>query len=508
MDKYAGAELLDYIESIGATRYQKRDCFDEMTAYLNDDDERICALYGLRRTGKTVLMLQAAAEDPNDSLYATFYPDDTMEDLKRMLNDESCPRNVYLDEVTNIPGFSRLASVLPIKYVAKEKKRIVIAGTDSYALAIAGMDGLYEKCKFIHTTYMPYKEYHRLTGHDLDGYIRHGGILAERVNLSDKEQSDRYFRSAILRNIERSLEGAGRDGEFGALRPFYERGEFSTFIKKIVELSNRSFLARTVNRRFKSHDFGSLKELMDKNPDMTDEDFSFLTSEEIRQRLLKALDIKEPLLSYASEEAMEQARDYLEWADVIYRVPKSEDVIFIQPGIRYSQLEAEKEVLEDIDIPEDTDGNLRAMLKKKLESDIVGQLLEDIVYFQLAKDKAICKDFNVRKFNGVTKETGGLRGREVDICLLSKKGRDSYWIEVKNSSEAADGQLVHLKSPSFQDLYREKTGQDVVGEILLYRGKSFKQAEGVLYCNAAEFLCSPREFLEKARDWLRECGRG
>jgi predicted AAA+ superfamily ATPase len=38
---------------------QKRDCYKELMAFLHRDSNKVCVLYGLRRTGKTVLMKQA-----------------------------------------------------------------------------------------------------------------------------------------------------------------------------------------------------------------------------------------------------------------------------------------------------------------------------------------------------------------------------------------------------------------------------------------------------------------
>ena len=453
-----------------------------------------------------MLMLQSAAQETDDSAYVFCHTEDSMADLKRFLNNPSAPGKVYIDEITSMPEFCHTASVLPNKYAVAGKK-IVIAGTDSYALAIAGMDDVYDKCHFIHTTYIPYAEYNRLTGNDLAAYVERGGVLSSGDIFSGKESSDRYFRASIARNLERSLERAGRDGEFGSLRPFYERGEFSSFIKKIVELSNRTFLARTVNRRFKSHDFGSLREIMEKHPRMTEQDFSFLVSGDMRKRLLEALNIREPLLSHATDETMEQARDYLEWADVIYRVPKTDEVIFTQPGLRYSQLESEREILESIDIPEDSTGELRTLLLEKLESDIWGQMLEDIVFYQLARDESICKEFKVRKFAGVAREKAGLKNREIDICLLSRKGRDSYWLEIKNSCAVTKEQTAHIKSEAFQELFMEKTGHDVVGELVLYRGKTWKDASGVLYCSVSDFLLSPQDALEAAKELKRDSGR-
>lgn len=51
------------ITSTGISQYKKRFCFKEIyDAYMLDMHRRIVALYGVRRTGKTVLMHQVEAE--------------------------------------------------------------------------------------------------------------------------------------------------------------------------------------------------------------------------------------------------------------------------------------------------------------------------------------------------------------------------------------------------------------------------------------------------------------
>mgnify|MGYP000644730761 FL=1 len=57
---YKAEELQSFIaESEEAQKKRKRFCYKSLMGFLLNRGKDICALYGIRRTGKTVLMLQA-----------------------------------------------------------------------------------------------------------------------------------------------------------------------------------------------------------------------------------------------------------------------------------------------------------------------------------------------------------------------------------------------------------------------------------------------------------------
>ena len=56
-----GDELKAFAE--GVKKYEKRDCFCKLSRYLKcESNDRICIIYGLRRTGKTTMLRQAIGE--------------------------------------------------------------------------------------------------------------------------------------------------------------------------------------------------------------------------------------------------------------------------------------------------------------------------------------------------------------------------------------------------------------------------------------------------------------
>ncbi len=497
MEIYSNENLRKLINSYGVAEYKKRDVFNDLQRFINaPNDKRICALFGLRRTGKTTLIMQSILEqNANKCLLIQCSYEDDIGTLNQNLIKYDEYDIIYIDEVTKLSNFVNAASILADKYAALGKK-IILSGTDSYALDLAYRDELYDRCRLLHTTYISYKEYNYLLGKDLDEYIKYGGTLTDGKTFYNNDNKNNYINSAIVKNIERSLAQAGRDGEFGVLREFYERGEFSTFLQKIIELNNRSFLMSTVNRAFKSHDIGSLYDLLLKNKETTDMDFSFLKSKDFQDKIRLSLSIKEPLIAKASRETIEEAKKYLEWADVIYRVPNSDEVIFTQPGLRYSQLESELNVLKNSKELLACPAQIRNIVYDKLESDIKGRMLEDIIFYQLAKDEKISYKYSTFKYKSVVDENMGRRDKEIDIVLMGKKTNNSYWIEVKYSKAQDDNQSVHLTSKSLENKFKEETNTDVTGKIILYRGENLSITNDIMSLNASDFLLNPYKYLD------------
>ena len=58
-----------YAMTEGIRDWEKRDCFEQLQKYINGSGyDRVCLLYGLRRTGKTTLLRQALLEMSEEQL--------------------------------------------------------------------------------------------------------------------------------------------------------------------------------------------------------------------------------------------------------------------------------------------------------------------------------------------------------------------------------------------------------------------------------------------------------
>lgn len=503
MQAFTGSSLekrLAAMESL--TQYRRRFCYQQLEDYVfGGHDHRVMALYGLRRTGKTTMMYQAIRQidDYDNVCLIQCLPGERMYDLTRVMDAHDDCKYYFIDEVTNLENFINTASVLSDAYAAFGRK-VIMSGTDSLGFMLAKREQLFDRIYMLHTTYISFMEFNYLMNMGLDDYIQYGGTLTDGKTDYNAEYYSDYSNSAIVRNLTHTLQHAGRDGEYGELVSFFINKDVRTFINKILEVYNRSFLARTVNERFRSHDVGSLQDILERN--RYDIDPAVFADEALRQEIMAALDIQEPLRSIATDAAIEEAKDWLERLDVIYRIPSTidrehperEEVIFTQPGLRYSQLEG---LLDSVKAARAFDALAPAMREKIcdiLSSDIKGRMLEDIIYYHLAKDKNIPGQYEIGKF----KNPSG----EFDITLIDKQQNEAVIMEVKHSAQIAANQARFLRSREVCRAFEENKHVRIVAKAVIYMGASSKeQIEAVNYLNAEDFLKRPVECLQN----LRQC---
>lgn len=189
---------------------KERYLIQDLMNYLYDrNSNRVCVLYGLRRTDKTVLMKQAIQHLLDNGIdnvaYITLTATQSIETVYKQLNNE-IKRGIkyfFLDEITMVANFIQSSALLADKYAAQDIK-IVLAGTDSFLLDLARRDQLYDRTVTINTSYISFKEYNYLFGSNILEYIREGGVLYPD-NLYNYESTHKYISTAITNNIINSL---------------------------------------------------------------------------------------------------------------------------------------------------------------------------------------------------------------------------------------------------------------------------------------------------------------
>ena len=279
--------------------------------YSNESD-RVCLVFGLRRTGKTTMLRQAIARMNKEDLSRTAYikarRSDTMammnRDLKKLF--DAGFRYVFIDEVTLMRDFIDSAALFSDVFAAMGMK-IVLSGTDSLGFWLAMDQELYDRAKPIHTTFIPYREYSRLLGIDsIDEYIRYGGTLragelafddedvnAQDASFRDDESTRRYIDTAICKNIQHSLACYEAGGHFRHLYALYEAGELTSAINRIIEDMNHRFLLSVLTDDFQSHDLrltaSNLRK--ERDPEKRTEILDHIDTESVTQRLMELLDI-------------------------------------------------------------------------------------------------------------------------------------------------------------------------------------------------------------------------
>lgn len=486
-------------------KYGKRDCFSTLQKFVNGSyDGKICILYGLRRTGKTTLLFQMLSELPIEK--TAYIKMQTIDDMSRLTKDlkvlfELGYRYVFIDEITLLGDFIDTAAVLSDVFSMMGMK-IVVSGTNSLGFAMANRDELYDRSVTIHTSFIPFREYARLLNiRSVDSYIEYGGTLKmenmsfddpdaafDEVAFRDDESTRKYIDTAISRNIQHTLKNDHYGEYFNQLRELYEKGELTNVINRIVQHMNHRFVLRVVEDEFKSHDFGSAKELL--LHDLPAERATVLydvNEKQILERLKAIIEVKEKSETTVpiTQEHIDKVKKYLLMLDLIVNCPEryesgkqAEHIVFSQPGMRYAIAKAlVYSLMQDAyfaSIPEAD----KAYITGKILDDVKGRMLEDIVLLEVCKTVPSTIEAFKFKFDA---------GGEFDMVIYDKTNQNCRIYEIKHSAEVNEKQTIHLRDTEKCQIVEKRFGP-ISGKFVLYRGiDTF--AEGVQYLNVENFLC-------------------
>ena len=486
-------------------KYGKRDCFSILQKFVTGSyDGKICILYGLRRTGKTTLLFQMLSELPIEK--TAYIKVQTIDDMSRLTKDlkalfELGYRYVFIDEITLLSDFIDTAAVLSDVFSMMGMK-IVVSGTDSLGFAMANRDELYDRSVTIHTSFIPFREYAQLLNiRSVDSYIEYGGTLKmenmsfddpdaafDEVAFRDDESTRKYIDTAISRNIQHTLKNDHYGEYFNQLRELYEKGELTNVINRIVQHMNHRFVLRVVEDEFKSHDFGSAKELL--LHDLPAERATVLydvNEKQILERLKAIIEVKEKSETTVpiTQEHIDKVKKYLLMLDLIVNCPEryesgkqAEHIVFSQPGMRYAIAKAlVYSLMQDAYFASISEAD-KAYITGKILDDVKGRMLEDIVLLEVRKTAPSTMEAFKFKFDA---------GGEFDMVIYDKASQNCRIYEIKHSTEANEKQTLHLRDAEKCQIVENRFGP-ISGKFVLYRGKD-TFAEGVQYLNVENFLC-------------------
>lgn len=513
-DVKTGSALRAFAE--GVVGWEKRDIIESIEKYVRGDTiDRVMIVYGLRRTGKTTMLKQVIAglsdEEFERAAYIKISPSNEMAELGRDMDklQREGYKYVFIDEVTLMKDFVSEAALLSDVYAGMRMK-VVLSGTDSLGFWLSLKDELYDRAFLLHTTFIPFREHSRLLKvDDVDDYIRYGGTLrmgerdfddpaafAADASFRDDETTRRYVDTAIASNIQHSLAFADDGRYFGALRELYDAGELTNAVNRIIEDMNHRFLVEVVTRNFVSHDLGSAAQLLRRE-----------RKAELRNRILEAVDkvtlthrVMETLSIVDKPEQTVEVKDvhvrqieaYLGALDLIMTCPiesadpeqtATERVLFTQPGMRFAQAQALIHALGKDNVFKAETERERLRICAKIESDVMGRMLEDIVLAETIRSIPYCRDKHrqQRVFKLLFP-----RG-EFDMVVYDPENATCRLYEVKHTTECDDGQIRHLTDRKKLS-YVERNYGDILSRTVLYRGENFTHPTGVEYVNVGEWL--------------------
>lgn len=486
--------------SLSVLNYKKRGIYEKLQEYVfGESNEKVLILYGLRRTGKTTMIRQLIGQMSDAELAKTAFIQVTAKntladvncDLKH-LEEQGC-RYVFLDEVTLMDDFIQGAALFSDVFASCGMK-IVLSGTDSLGFLFTEDEQLYDRCILLHTTFIPYREFEEVLGiKGVDEYIRYGGTMSlggvhynETSTFASKDTADEYVDTAIARNIQHSLRCYQYEGHFRNLQELYEQNELTGAINRVVEDINHRFMLEVLTRDFKSNDLAiSARNLRKDRTNPTDIldriDISYVT-ENLRE-LLEIRSKSEQTVVISREHAAE-IREYLQLLDLVQEIDivslpnvnkKTFRTVISQPGMRYAQANALVSSLLLDEIFSDMSLSERNAVLKRIRSEIMGRMMEDIVLLEtkLANPK---KEVFILQF-----PVG-----EFDMVIFDPDRASCEIYEIKHSKEIAASQYRHLTDEKKCADTQHRYGT-ITSKTVLYRGES-RMAGEIRYMNVEEYL--------------------
>lgn len=509
-----GTDLENFIES--GSSFQKRDCFQKIEKYVKGRaEDKVCVIYGLRRTGKTTLLKQImhfslSEDERSKTVYIKARTTDKIASLNQDIQKLKGLgfKYFFIDEITLIEDFIDNAALLSDVYAAQGLK-FVLSGTDSLGFFFSTEDELYDRTVMVHTTFIPFREHSRLLNvNDIDEYIRYGGTLrvgevsfddreldSEEASFRDDESTRRYIDTAICKNIQHSLKCYKNGRYFRHLRELYEADELTNAINRIIENENHDFTVKVITDIFESHDLGSTAQLLRKSRDEEKRTniLDKIDKSQILSTVKKILEIKEKEEQKIgiTETHTTEIKQYLKRLDLIdeLKIETMTDgeetlsyTIFTQPGMRFCQAQAlVYSVVNDEQI-KFLDKKLINLIAEKIIDGVLGHMLEDIVIYETKKILMPKKYGNKKEVYQIRFEAG-----EFDMLIYDTESNTCEIYEIKHSVERTSHQYRHLIDEEKVSLTEKKFGK-VTKKCVLYKGENFSEPNGIEYKNVEEFL--------------------
>ena len=494
----------------GAAALERRECFANLQKYLEMPFEpRIMAVFGLRRTGKTTLLFQAAAgldrEKFDRAAYIKARKGQNMYMLDRDLKKLKSLgyTYVFIDEITFLDDFIDTASMLSDVYAATGMK-IIISGTDSLGIWLAEREELYDRVYTVHTTWIPFREHSRLLGtDDIDDYIRYGGTLragetafgdpalrSEDISFRDDESTRRYIDTAICKNIQHSLSSYENGSRFMHLQELYDAGELTGAINRIIESMNHRFVLKVLTENFRSNDLQLARRnlLRERDEQKRSDALDHIELQSVTERLMEILEIRNrsDRSVKLTDAHVREIREYLKALDLIEASPvvyasgtetPGENILIMQPGMRYCQAQALVWSLTQDSYFSGIPETEKEYVSEKILTEVRGRMLEEIILIETARTAG----------NGRRAFKYQFPGGEIDMIVYDSRSASCRLYEIKHSTEAVREQCAHLLDEEACRQIEYIYGS-IVQKSVIYRGRTFTSADGVEYINASEYL--------------------
>jgi len=235
-------------------KFNRRDFVEPLINFCTDNDfsAKIGIVYGLRATGKTVGMLQAAEELLSQGCkvaYARFNYNET--DIKAA-NDEILQlankgvTHFLVDEASYLEGFLNNAAEWADMLVPRHRIKIIISGTDSFLIWTAQRKSLFHRFEEFPTNWNSYPEYATVMQKPYDNFKREGGIFT-KDNMPD------FIQSAVVDNLLHTIEHCMDDAGRTTFYTDYLYGIDETVIYKAVISILKCVAEDTIKKHFVEH---------------------------------------------------------------------------------------------------------------------------------------------------------------------------------------------------------------------------------------------------------------
>lgn len=496
-----------------ANTYKTRDCYDDLSDYINNSSTKVCVLYGLRRTGKSTMMFQAMNAIGLENVgYILCEDGDNYGELRKKINEyiSENKKVVFIDEITKLSNFITSSASLA-DYYSGTGTKIVITGTDSLGLNLVKSGELYDRTEGIHTTYISYGEFSKLICNtDIDDFIHYAGVLSHEERESDRsffnrETASRYIDSAISNNITntffRSRLPSSFTCKYDKLIGLHNRNILVPTITAIVEmysgLITKDVLDAYFNQKpYFNADLSSALQLLEKHDLFIDRQ---KFGDNFEGQIAAAINSRRDIKDYVEPEAVSQIIDYLYDLELIVSIPivrhnDNENAIkrgreylystneyIYQAGIKYCQAKAVIELIKksnDIDLSPAE----KEMLCQKLDEDVKGQILEVSVFHDTTRF------LNKDRYDVFKMSFTGSKDGEIDMVIYDKQEKTHYCFEIKHSEQIDEGQQENLVYEPFQKITSDNYGTRKMN-VVLYRGETnIHPTNEVVYLNAGDFL--------------------